>query len=110
MQYLVEDREYMSIHPTRQESYLYLLSPALRSRPCLHGKLLSATVGLGRWRCGDPGLVGLIAARLLYTVQSLAAFLLQVRRPVLAQTKSPSSVRVVDDSISFQLVCRCRAC
>lgn len=58
--------------------------------------LLSGTSSSGRWRCGDPGLALLIAATLLYTVQSLAAFLLQ----------SVSSPRgQLHDSISFQLFC-----
>ncbi|OTA80168.1 hypothetical protein M434DRAFT_230686 [Hypoxylon sp. CO27-5] len=84
----------MSISPTRKEGYLvsWLLTTLVSA--FLAWNLLSGTSSSGRWRCGDPGLVLLIAAALLYTVQLLAAFLLQ---------SVPGPRGQLHDSISFQL-------
>ncbi|KAI0145839.1 hypothetical protein F4776DRAFT_377336 [Hypoxylon sp. NC0597] len=67
----------MSISPTRKECYLVPWLLARLVPAFVAWNLLSGTSSSGRWRCGDPGLALLIAATLLYTVQSLAAFLLQ---------------------------------
>ncbi|KAI1144151.1 hypothetical protein F5Y05DRAFT_363829, partial [Hypoxylon sp. FL0543] len=102
----------MSISPTRKEGYLDPWSLAMLVPAFLARNLLSGTSRTGRWRCGDPGLALLIAATLLYTVQSLAAFLLQsvpvrVVSFTIRQPSSYVSVRCRAWGLRYLAKCQC---